>query len=541
MKPTLLLCLLLSSFLAKAQINVSESFETSFPAGWTTTGQSNGFTRYNSSYSCDGSWSMQVGIYASNNHAMIVTSNYTSDGNPITVSFQYNRALGAFTGYAYLYYEVNNSGSWVQIASSNNFNSGCKEINGTIATGVAPAGSLVKFRMQINYTTGNTTVFIDNFKAVQEPFAPVYKFDNSYNDTTGANPFSAPNTSFVDDRNGNANSALQIAASTGSTANLLLIPKGNTPRTVSIWYKTTSNAGYPGIFSYGTAGANQTFGLYLGPNGNPIFQSYINDKDFYGNYAANTWQHAVVTYNGSTVKMYMNGTLIGNQAYTLNTGNNSNFKLGNNSTIITVDDLKLYGYALSDAEIAALYAQESLPVELSNFTARLNNKTTSLFWSSATETNTSYFEIEYSNNGTAFVKVGNVKAQGYSNSAKEYSYQHITNNQPIHYYRLKMVDKDGKYAYSNIIKLKDVVKSFEASVYPTIVTNTATLSITSKENANALIIITNLEGKRVMQKNIELIEGSQTIPLNVENLTKGSYIVSIKLKNNLASYTIIKQ
>ncbi|MBX2932583.1 MAG: T9SS type A sorting domain-containing protein [Chitinophagaceae bacterium] len=458
--------------------------------------------------------------------------------------FQYNRGVGSFTGNAYLYYEINNSGTWVQIASTA-INVNCNTVSATINQGVVPAGALVKFRMQTNWNggVGGTSVFIDNFKAIQQPFVSVYNFDNSYNDTLGTNSFSAANTSFVADRFGNANSALKITGSAGSTANIPLIPKGNNPRTISIWYKTSVNNSTL-IFSYGAAAENQMFGLYLattGNNGNPNFQCFVNDKNFGGTYAANTWHHAVITFDGSTVKMYMNGILIGTQAYTLNTGGNADFKLGGGSNTLTVDNLDIYSVALDDNEVANLYVYGNLPVELSSFTAQLSNRTTNLLWSSATEINTSHFDIEYSNNGSEFAKVGSVQAQGNSSTAKQYSYQHTINEQPIHFYRLKMVDKDGKFAYSNIVRLKVTVKFFEASVYPTVVTNAATLSITSKEKGNATITVTSMDGKRMLQKNIVLIEGSQTIPLHLENLTKGSYIVSIRVNDSIESYTIIKQ
>ncbi len=731
MKIKVLLCLLLVSILTNAQVSVSESFETGFPAGWSVESQSQNFSRVNNAtFACDGTWVMGTSLHSGNKHAMIITSAYTSEGKGIIVSFQFNRGVGSIAGNAILYYEINNSGTWEKIASTG-INVNCNTVSAIINRGVVPAGALVKFRMQLKWNggAGVTPVYIDNFKAIQQSVLSVYDFNNSYNDTLGTNPFSSANTSFVADRFGNANSALKITGGAFSTANIPLIPIGNFPRTISIWYKTSANNN-TAVFSYGAAAPYQTFGLYLGTNGNPIFQAHTNDKDFGGNYAANMWQHAVITFNGSTVKMYMNGDSIGSQAYTLNTGT-SNFKLGgvteivvddlkiydsaltaaevtaidtlpyiptpittyyfnntrsdaygvnpfsaantsfvvdrfgnansameianqsstanipliprgnfsrtisiwyktnaNNNTpifsygaaaanqtfglylgtngnpifqahtndkdfggnyaasmwqhaVITfdgsvvkmymngilkgtqsyslntggngdfklggigfsviVDNLDIYSVALSDVDVANLYVYGNLPVVLSSFTAQLKNRITNLLWSSATEINTSHFDIEYSNNGSEFAKVGSVQAQGNSSTAKQYSYQHIINEQPVHFYRLKMVDKDGKFAYSNIVRLKNAVKSFEASVYPTVVTNAATLSITSKEKGNAVITVTSMDGKRMLQKNIVLIEGSQTMPLHLENLTKGSYIVSIRVNSDIESYTIIKQ
>lgn len=354
MKTKLLLLLLFTFLFGNAQINVSESFETQFPMGWSTTGQSAGFGRGTSSYTCDQSYTMTAGLNPSNNHAMIITSNYISDGNAIVASFQYNRGIGAITGNVFFYYDVNNSESWQQIATSSDLSPGCKTLYGAIAGNLVPAGSNVRFRMQINSTSG-VTVFVDNFKAEQKPFAFEYTFDNTTANTDGLFPFTVANTSYVTDRNGSTNAALQINANvSGSQAVISLLPKNSASRTFSLWYKTNANLN-ANVFTYGTACQDCNFGTYLGGNGNPVFQSYISDTNFGGNYAANTWHHIVVTYNGTQVKMYMNGVLIGIQAYTLVTGNNSSFRLGGNTSTLTVDDLRMYDRAITDAEVANLF------------------------------------------------------------------------------------------------------------------------------------------------------------------------------------------
>ncbi len=539
MKTKLLFFFLLGwSIITHAQINVSESFETSFPSGWSTTGQSIAFSRTNNPpVVCDGSWAMQTTLYGSNNHAMIITPNYTSDGNPITVSFNYFRGVDPdFVGYAFLYYELNNSGAWVQFANSSiGSTQDCQTLKGYLAKGVIPNGSLVKFRMQLNGSNGGTIVSIDNFKAVQEVFYAEYTFDSTLYNTLGKYSFAAANTSFVNDRFGVANKALQIAANTTSTATIPGLPVSLNPRSVSVWYKTNSNSNFPAIFAYGANAANQKFGLYLGSNGNPIFQAYGNDKNFGGSYAANTWHHAVVTYDGSTIKMYMNGTLIGSQAYTLNTGN-SVFSIGSNAaSIVTIDDLKIYDIELSAVEVAALYAQEVLPVELSSFTAKLNNKTTTLLWSTATEVNTSHFDIEYSNNGSEFVKVGQVLAQGYSNAIKRYNYQHSTNNQAKHYYRLKMVDKDGRSEYSKTIALNlNLLTSFLLSPNPA---KDLVQVSTGPIKSGAELSFVNTMGKTV--KRIRLEQENPTISL--KDLPKGLYVVKLKIDQHEQLQKLIKE
>ncbi|GAA4777184.1 MULTISPECIES: LamG-like jellyroll fold domain-containing protein [Flavobacterium] len=358
--------------LSTAQINISESFETAFPTGWTTTGQSLGFTRNNNTtYSCSGSWLMYTTLYSSNMYSAIYTSAYVSDGNPISVSFQYNRGIGSITGNAYLYYEVNNSGSWQLVSSSSNFNSGCKLVQGTIAASNVPAGASVRFRMQLNMTnSGNVAVYIDNFNASQVlPLSSTeYTFNNTLNNTVGTNPFgSNVGTSFVADRNGNANSALNILNS-GTSATIPGLPYGNAPRTISFWAKTnTMQSPYNVTFSYG-----------LGSLGNACGGSFNDSNiDFFGygssyntsaatSNTANTWYCFTYVYDGVNAKIYKNGVLLNSTAKSWNTINNSNiFKLGIGvagelSFDGAIDDLKIFGYALTDTQISNLYNYNSL-------------------------------------------------------------------------------------------------------------------------------------------------------------------------------------
>ena len=96
-----------------------------------------------------------------------------------------------------------------------------------------------------------------------------------------------------------------------------------------------------------------------------------------------------------------------------------------------------------------------LDVKLSSFTAVLINSNGQLTWISETETNSSHFEIERSDDAVKFDKRGMVNSYGNSTSKKTYNYTDpINTTSKIVYYRLKMVDRDGKYNYSKIIAIK---------------------------------------------------------------------------------------
>jgi hypothetical protein len=90
-----------------------------------------------------------------------------------------------------------------------------------------------------------------------------------------------------------------------------------------------------------------------------------------------------------------------------------------------------------------------LPLKVLSFTATTRNCTTSLSWSTAEEQSLDHFEVQQSNDGSVFSIVGNTIARGDG----IYKFTTEIHGAGKQYYRLKMVDEDGGYTYSNIISL----------------------------------------------------------------------------------------
>ncbi|MBK8090238.1 MAG: hypothetical protein IPK31_21355 [Chitinophagaceae bacterium] len=97
-----------------------------------------------------------------------------------------------------------------------------------------------------------------------------------------------------------------------------------------------------------------------------------------------------------------------------------------------------------------LNGQATLPLQLGSFSAQKGAGKVSLNWSTVLEVNTSHFEVEQSNNGSSWKTISIVAAKGNSNSAQKYTADDIANYSTKVYYRLKMVDIDGKFEYSPI-------------------------------------------------------------------------------------------
>jgi Secretion system C-terminal sorting domain len=116
-----------------------------------------------------------------------------------------------------------------------------------------------------------------------------------------------------------------------------------------------------------------------------------------------------------------------------------------------------------------------VPLELLNFTGHTEGGANLLSWTTASEKNTQFFDIEYSNSGKDFQKIGTIKAAGQSTTPLNYSFNHqklgLTTQ---HYYRLKMVDTDGLFQYSKIISLENQ-QSNTVWVYPNPAKNQVTI------------------------------------------------------------------
>jgi hypothetical protein len=166
--------------------------------------------------------------------------------------------------------------------------------------------------------------------------------------------------------------------------------------------------------------------------------------------------------------------------------------------------------------IQATYSS-TLPLTLLSFTAaKTDNNTVKLDWSSEEETNTSHFLIEYSTNGNTYEQAGSVAAGGSGNHQYSFTTGSLKES-GTYYFRLKMVDIDGKFKYSVINRIDNTNKKIILAVYPNPSTGTITISSGKKQSA----IVTNNSGRVI--KSVGLIKGTQMI--DITSLSSGVYFI----------------
>lgn len=177
-----------------------------------------------------------------------------------------------------------------------------------------------------------------------------------------------------------------------------------------------------------------------------------------------------------------------------------------------------------------------LPIELISFDAKLNDKNTvDVFWTTATEINNDYFDVERSADGTLFEHIATIKSEGNSYETKNYFTIDENPNKGINYYRLKQVDIGGKdYSYSAIVSVI-VGKTSNFIVYPNPTKDILNFNYT-EEYENANITITNTLGAII--KTFTINDKNQHLDLS--DLSDGIYYLSIE-KNGISNYIKINK
>ena len=101
------------------------------------------------------------------------------------------------------------------------------------------------------------------------------------------------------------------------------------------------------------------------------------------------------------------------------------------------------------------------------------------------------------------------------------------------YYRLKIVDADGKITYSTIVALLNAAKGFDIiSIAPNpVVNDDFNLNVASAVSGKMEIVIFDMQGRLVKTQIISLISGFNSLPVNVASLSAGTYIIKASTNN----------
>gem|GEM_PF-2021359 len=228
-----------------------------------------------------------------------------------------------------------------------------------------------------------------------------------------------------------------------------------------------------------------------------------------------------------TYQWYKNTSLVGSDStYT-------------DSSLVTGDSVWLVLYSSAACNIQPndtsniIIVTNPLPVSIKAFTVSVDGNHSVLNWATATELNTSHFNVQHSTDGSNFSNIGNVKAIG--SGANSYQFTDKSPANGTNYYRLQSVDKDGASTYSKIVSASLTINDSRLTIYP----NPAKDYLTIKGNHIASVNVLDNMGRLV---SVQSLKDATNPSITVASLPAGVYHLRIQTTaGSISTIAFVKQ
>ncbi len=221
---------------------------------------------------------------------------------------------------------------------------------------------------------------------------------------------------------------------------------------------------------------------------------------------------------------------------------NLNAKTSGGGTI----SFRIYPYGQDPAALAAsmridnvtILGSALLPVELTEWTGTAGEEGIWLSWVTASEQNSDHFVVERRTDLSGFEAITQRKAQGNSLSSTVYEVLDAFPAAGTNYYRLKQVDRDGTFEYSDVIAV-DYRPLEQVRVFPTLAEVSLLVDLSGLVSSSVRLYITNLSGLRVWER--RLSEPAGIHRLDVSRLNKGGYVLVVETAKGRVSKRFFKR
>jgi hypothetical protein len=183
-----------------------------------------------------------------------------------------------------------------------------------------------------------------------------------------------------------------------------------------------------------------------------------------------------------------------------------------------------------------LVENQTIPIELTSFNASVSNNDVVLNWVTASELNNSGFEVEKQvGSGQSAVgnweKIGFVEGNGTTAETNYYSFEDKNLSSGTYQYRLRQIDFDGSFEYSNVIEVEiDIPNEFSLSQnYPNPFNPSTTIQFSIPQPVNVKLTVYNLLGERIALLLDRYLEsGTHSVTFSAEDLNSGLYFYKIE-------------
>ena len=172
-----------------------------------------------------------------------------------------------------------------------------------------------------------------------------------------------------------------------------------------------------------------------------------------------------------------------------------------------------------------------LPVQMAAFNVKKTTENEAFItWSTASESNNSYFTVQRSADGLVYQNIVTVSSEnGNSTSTKNYSTLDRKPLSGVSYYRIKQTDINGKSTTSRVLPFSNEGGATEMSVvlYPVPTSTMLNIDLTSTVNETALVQIYDMSGKLIINTSQDVNEGASTFTIATEDLPIGLYLLKV--------------
>lgn len=171
----------------------------------------------------------------------------------------------------------------------------------------------------------------------------------------------------------------------------------------------------------------------------------------------------------------------------------------------------------------------TLPVQLVLFLATKNDDgSVKVSWATSQEQNSDYYDVERSGDQASWSSIGTVKAKGYASTTTNYFLNDQSPLNGIGYYRLKMVDLDGKFVYSKTVTVTTENTSVPLVVYSNPFSDQIRLKINLSKPQNLMMTVSDMQGKTYITQSYQAQSGDNMVNIVPPVTSSGMYILRIQ-------------
>jgi hypothetical protein len=193
--------------------------------------------------------------------------------------------------------------------------------------------------------------------------------------------------------------------------------------------------------------------------------------------------------------------------------------------------------------VTGLYIETALlPVQFTSLAASEKNGAVQLQWQVEGEGPNTRFYVVERNNGNGFAPLAQLPAQPAADGRNQYTFTDSNGLRQTAQaqYRIRQVDADGRLVYSAIVKVSAKKPAFAASVYPNPVAHNLTVQVTATKAGNGQLRLTDMQGRIVATRLINVSSGSQVYMMDMAYLPTGRYHLQVQTAADLQTIAVNK-